>query len=62
MRAVRADDSEADGIITTAISDGHLALRGIFENKNEIGATGCDPNLQGCLSYIKYWSMAEVRI
>ena len=56
------DDSEADGVITTKMSNGQLVLHGIFEDKNEIGAGGCDLNLQGCLSYMKYWSMDEVRV
>jgi hypothetical protein len=54
-------DPDADtGAITTTTSDSQEALRGILENENEIGAGGFDPNLQGCLSYIKYWSMDEV--
>jgi hypothetical protein len=57
IHVMPADDSEADGVITTRMGDGQLALRGILEDKNEVGAGGCDPNLQGCLSYIKYWSM-----
>ena len=48
--------SQADATITTRTSDGQLALRGIMEAKNEIGAGGCDPGLQGCLSYSRYWS------
>jgi len=51
---------EADVAITTTMGDGQLALRGNFEFKNEIGASGCDPNLQGPLSYIKYWAMDGV--
>jgi hypothetical protein len=47
---------EADVAITSTMSDGQLALRGVVEFKNEIGAGGCDPNLQGPLSYIKYWA------
>jgi hypothetical protein len=39
-----------------------MALRGIFEDKNELGAGSCDPNLQGCLSYMKYWSVDEVYV
>lgn len=54
------DDVEPDGTITTLMEDGQLALRAIFEDKNEIGAGNCDPGLQGCLSYIKYWSMDGV--
>jgi len=62
IHTLPADDSEADGLITTKMSHGQLALRGVFEEKNEIGAGGCDPNLQGCLSYMKYWSMDEARV
>jgi hypothetical protein len=51
---------EADVVITTTTSDGQLVPRGIFEFKNEIGAGGCDPNLQGPLSYIKYWASDTV--
>ncbi len=32
------------------------------EGKNEIGAGGYDPGLQGCPSYIKYWSADEVSL
>ena len=39
-----------------------MALWAIFEDKNEIGAGGCDPNLQGGFSYLKHWSMDEVHI
>src|SRR5258708_11173142 len=60
MPTVVADDSQADAVITTRTSDGLLLLRGLFEAKNEIGAGGSDPNIQGCLSYIKYWSMDVV--
>jgi len=53
MTSVRAGDSETNAVITTMTSDGQLALRGLIEGKNEIGAGGCDPGLQGYLSYIK---------
>ena len=51
-----------DGGIITLLPDGTTALRALVEEKNEIGADGCDPNLQGSLSYAKYWAQSEVRI
>ena len=62
IHTLPADDSEADGVITTKMSDGRLALLANFEDKNEIGAGSCDPNIQGGLSYMKYWSMDEARV
>jgi hypothetical protein len=59
---MRADDSEADGVVTTLMGGGRIALRAIFEDKNEIGAGTCDPNLQGCISYMKFWSVDVVRV
>jgi hypothetical protein len=51
-----------NGGIITLLPDGTTALRALVEEKNEIGAGGCDPNLQGSLSYAKYWAQSEVRI
>src|SRR5258708_2044866 len=62
MPFVRAGDSEVDAAIPTMTSDGRLALRGLLEVGDEIGASGCDPGLQGCLSYIKYWSTDGVHV
>jgi hypothetical protein len=62
MQTLRVVGGEADVAIMTTMSDGQMAPRGIIEGKNEIGAGGCDPNLQGSLSYIKYWSVDEVRV
>jgi hypothetical protein len=44
------------------MSDGEMALRGLVEFKNEIGPGGCDPNLQGPLSYMKYWATDAVSV
>ena len=53
--------SQGNGAIMTLMNDGQLALRGIIETTDEIGAGGCDPSLQGCLSYSRYWSRDGVR-
>ncbi len=58
---MREGDSELDAAILTMTSDGRLALRGLLEVGDEVGG-GCDPGLQGCLSYIKYWSTDGVRV
>jgi hypothetical protein len=60
MQSYSVAGVQADVAITTTTSDGQLAPRGIFEFKNEIGAGGCDPNLQGSMSYIKYWASDTV--
>jgi len=51
MQSWRVAGGEADAAITTTMSDGQMALRGLIEGKNEIGAGGRDPNLQGALIY-----------
>jgi hypothetical protein len=60
MQSHRVARGEADVAITTVMNDGQMALRGLVEFKNEIGAGGCDPNLQGHLSYMKYWATDAV--
>lgn len=55
-----SEESEPNGTITTMMGDGQMALRGIFEDKNEVGTATSDPSLQGCLSYRKFWSADEV--
>jgi hypothetical protein len=60
MQTHRVVGGEADVTITTTMKDGQMALRGLVELKNEIGAGGCDPNLQGPLSYMKYWATDAV--
>lgn len=60
MQSQRVVGGEADVAITTTMIDGQTALRGLVEFKNEIGAGGCDPSLQGSLSYTKYWATDAV--
>jgi hypothetical protein len=53
-------DAKADGTIITNAPNGHVAFRGLWELKNEIGTGASDPVTQVSYSYRKYWGAKEV--
>jgi hypothetical protein len=53
---------KSDGMFTSITSiDLATAYLGIFERKNEIGAGGSDPTIQGAIYFRDYWSQSNVR-
>lgn len=52
---------EADGLIKAqACGNGISPIAAILEAKNEIGTGGCDPSVQGAVSYLYIWNQDKV--